>query len=87
MKVETMNRLDEIYKQLVKADHRADLKKIYRYNRDFHFTVYEAANMYILLQLISGLWYRWAPYSLLVFENRYKLPEITEKIQPSTIAS
>ena len=75
---ETIDRLEAFYKQLVEGDHQADLKKIQRANKDFHFTLYEAANKPILLQMIRGLWDRWTPYFILVLENRYKYPKISE---------
>ena len=38
------------------------MEGIIRSNRNFHYTMYEAANMPILQQVITGLWDQWAPY-------------------------
>jgi len=41
---------------------RNDVETTLRINRDFHFTVYRAANMPILLETIEKLWNRVSPY-------------------------
>lgn len=76
---ETINLLKEIFQQLVEAEDKANFEDTYQINRDFHFTIYEAANMPILLQLITTLWDRYAAYHILIVESRSESAEVTEK--------
>jgi DNA-binding GntR family transcriptional regulator len=70
---ETMDRLETIFQQLVKAESKEipDLKELYKINRDFHLTIYEASKLPILLPMIIGLWDKWAPYNVLMLRKRF----------------
>ena len=58
----TINQLDAFYQQYHKALYGGDVVGIILSNRNFHYTMYEATNMPILQQVITGLWDQWAPY-------------------------
>ena len=68
-KTASLQRAEEILDHLrtVNSDYqdaltKNDVETALRINRDFHFTVYRAANMPILLETIEKLWNRVSPY-------------------------
>ncbi len=45
-----------------KMRHTEDVDTYLARNREFHFTVYETANLPILIEIIESLWERYSPY-------------------------
>ncbi|MBW2366768.1 MAG: FCD domain-containing protein [Deltaproteobacteria bacterium] len=58
-----------------------DVENIIRLNRDFHFTIYRAAGMPILMQIIDGLWQRVLPYFHIFLSIMTPEPGDREKIE------
>ena len=54
--------LAEIIQQMEKATSEDDFALLLEFNRAFHFTIYEASNMPLLVEMIAGLWNRSALY-------------------------
>jgi DNA-binding GntR family transcriptional regulator len=77
---ETINRLKEIFQKIAEAEEKSYFEDTYQDNRDFHFTIYEAANMPILLQVINSLWDRWSPYHRLIVRSRVKSEKVTGNV-------
>lgn len=59
---------------------RNDADRIFRANKEFHFTVYRAANMPVLLGLIENLWLQIGP--VLHFSLGYRGREMTSRFAP-----
>ena len=57
-----LNKLDDLYAKLVKAENRADNPGFIDLNYQFHFAIYEQANSPIMLRVIQNLWLRISPY-------------------------
>jgi DNA-binding GntR family transcriptional regulator len=64
--VETLNRFNKLYTAAQQAN---DADKLLSVNRKFHFTIYKAANMPILLSMIQSLWDQASPYYHLMFRQ------------------
>ncbi len=64
--IETLYRLN---KQYIVAQQEKDADKVLLVNREFHFTIYNAANMPILLSMIQSLWDQASPYYHLMFRQ------------------
>ena len=62
-------RLARIGKDRAAARARADARRIMRLNEAFHFTLYEAAGVRVLTDIIATLWLRSAPTLNLVFRS------------------
>lgn len=71
----TINKLQELHTELIKAKANSDFKAAMRLNRFFHFELYRAADMPSLLAIIDNLWVQVGP--LLNF--LYPGPEASEK--------
>jgi len=56
---ETVEKIQHIMDEMRVAENVGEL---YGKNREFHFSIYRAANMPILLQMIEGLYHRISPY-------------------------
>lgn len=69
-------RLARIGRQLVAARARADARQILLLNESFHFTVYQAAGIPVLTEIIATLWLQSAPTLNLLFrpENIRRYP-------------
>lgn len=68
----TIRRLEKIHHRYLAAREKRDVVKHRKHNRDFHFTLYEAADMPILLSVITDLWNKVTPYfNLLYFNNQF----------------
>lgn len=57
-----LEKLNELYAQLVEAEKSADNPGFINLNYQFHFTIYEQAGSPILLRMIQDLWLRISPY-------------------------
>jgi DNA-binding GntR family transcriptional regulator len=72
-----LERLVRIQKALVAARKRGDPRRIMHLSEELHFTVYEAAGIPLLTDLISTLWLHSAPTLMLLFKpehiSRYPL--------------
>ncbi|HYG87146.1 MAG TPA: GntR family transcriptional regulator [Azospirillum sp.] len=55
-----------------------DAGRLIRINKDFHFRIYEAADMPALMQIIEGLWLRIGP--VLNFDLRSKSRRLSERV-------
>jgi len=74
-----LKRLSSIGRDLVRARARRDARSIMLLNEKFHFTLYEAAGIRVLTEIIATLWLQSAPTLNVLFrpENigRYPLSE------------
>ena len=74
-----LERLARIGRHLAAARARADARRIMRLNEAFHFTLYEAAGIRVLTDIIATLWLQSAPTLNLLFRpeniSRYPLSE------------
>jgi DNA-binding GntR family transcriptional regulator len=61
--------LDHLNKQYNVAQQENDADKVLLVNREFHFTIYNGANMPILLSMIQSLWDQASPYYHLMFRQ------------------
>jgi DNA-binding GntR family transcriptional regulator len=72
-------RLARIGEDLARARARGDARAILRLNEAFHFTVYEAAGIPVLTDIIATLWLQSAPTLSLIFRpesiGRYPIAE------------
>ena len=55
---QTLNQLGSIIDQMEQATTSLDFARLFELNYTFHFTIYEAANQPLLLDLLSSLWNR-----------------------------
>ncbi len=56
----TQDKLESALKKMKTSN--ATTKNFLRYNKDFHFAMYENANKQITLDIVNNLWLRLAPY-------------------------
>jgi len=79
MEKRELERLAQLGKALAAARARGDGRRVLRLNESFHFTIYEAAGVPVLTELIAILWLQSAPTLALAFrpENigRYPLSQ------------
>lgn len=59
---ERLQRLSEIVTEMEEATKYQEFGKLLQHNARFHFTIYEACQKSLLLELISGLWNRSSLY-------------------------
>lgn len=59
---ETFQQLDGIITQMEQATASQDFARLLELNHSFHFTIYEAANQPLLLEMLSNLWNRSSLY-------------------------
>jgi DNA-binding GntR family transcriptional regulator len=59
---------------------RNDADRMFRANKEFHFTVYRAANMPVLLRLIENMWLQIGP--MLHFSLKFRGWERTSEFAP-----
>jgi DNA-binding GntR family transcriptional regulator len=57
-----LKRLDNLIAEMNKAARAGDRKQYVRLNRNFHFTIYDAAGSDALLAIIENLWLQISPY-------------------------
>ena len=57
-----VEQLETIFNQMESATQAWDFAGLFKLNRSFHFTIYEAASNSVLLQMISSLWDRSSVY-------------------------
>lgn len=62
MTPDTLDRLRRLNDRMVRGIERQDPEQIMTSNREFHFTLYQQAEMPQLLDIINGLWLRAGPY-------------------------
>lgn len=56
-----LRKLDRISQEFLAAGRRGDLETYLARNQQFHFTIYQAAKMPILMRLIESLWLQFGP--------------------------
>ncbi|MCV3210857.1 GntR family transcriptional regulator [Mesorhizobium sp. YC-39] len=66
---EDIDRLTGIQKLFEKADRAGDPDQSFRYNRDFHFTVYRLSQMEMLVAHIESLWVSMGPMLTVFFKE------------------
>lgn len=69
-----IDRLVEIQSIYAKVDHAGDFEQAFRYNRDFHFAVYQLSGMERLVAHIESLWVSMGPMLTVFYregEHRY----------------
>lgn len=59
---ETLQQLGDIIAQMEQATHSQDFAQLFELNYRFHFTIYEAANQPLLLEILTSLWNRSSIY-------------------------
>lgn len=64
-----IQRLTRIHEEMQALRGKADWKGMVRRNHEFHFTIYRAAAMPDLLQIVESLWLRTGPYVNLLFPD------------------
>lgn len=64
-----IDRLTAIQKVFEKADRAGDPELSFRYNRDFHFTVYRLSGMEMLVAHIESLWVSMGPMLTVFFKE------------------
>jgi DNA-binding GntR family transcriptional regulator len=57
-----LKRLDNLIAEMNKAARAGDRKQYVRLNRNFHFTIYDAAGSAALMAIIENLWLQISPY-------------------------
>lgn len=71
-----INQLEKIYTEMEES--YPDLSRYLKLNKEFHFTIYSAANCSIYLDLVKNLWLREAPY----FMVQNKIPQSHIQLEP-----
>ena len=66
-----LEQLARLQEALVAARKRSDSRRIMSLNKEFHFSVYEAAGIPILTELISTLWLHSAPTLIVLFKPEH----------------
>jgi DNA-binding GntR family transcriptional regulator len=75
---ESLRRLATLQAEFVQAHKKHEVDRFLSLNRKFHRTIYQEANMPILLQIIDGLWARVSPYlHILMREGQSKVSKYT----------
>ena len=69
---ELLDRLNNYHQQFANARASNVADKLLQYNKKFHYTLYQAAGMPILLNLIEQLWDRVSPYYYILFRQSVK---------------
>jgi DNA-binding GntR family transcriptional regulator len=69
---ETLNQLEAFHKEYALARKGDDPEKLLSTNKKFHHTIYQAANMPILMDMINQLWGRISPYYHIFFRQSEK---------------
>lgn len=64
-----LNALRHIHTQLVAANRRGDYKSVIRLNWEFHFTLYRAARMPMLLKMIESCWLMSGSYLNIIYPD------------------
>ena len=67
-----MDRLNVYHKQYSTARASNVADELLQSNKEFHHTLYQAANMPILLNMIEQLWYKVSPYYYILFRQSAK---------------
>lgn len=67
-----LDRLNMYHQQFAKARASNIADRLLQSNKKFHYTLYQAANMPILLNMIEQLWYRVSPYYYILFRQTAK---------------
>ncbi len=68
----TLKRLEDLHGAYIAARTNRNIENFLSINREFHHTIYRAADMPILLPIIDGLWGRISPYlHILMREQDY----------------
>ena len=70
--IKDVKSLSDIAKRLADAMKEGDYKAVLRYNKDFHFFLYEKSEMPILVGMIEGLWLRLGPSMNLLYSQQPK---------------
>lgn len=60
--MENLRALETLHQKFILAIKENKIEETIEYNKQFHHTIYAAANMPILLNVIKGLWDRMSPY-------------------------
>jgi DNA-binding GntR family transcriptional regulator len=68
---DTIQLLDTLNDQMEAA---TDVDLFLAKNRDFHFTLYKAANIPLLVEIISPLWERYSPYLYMLHRDQKRRP-------------
>jgi len=71
-----INQLDKIYTEMEKS--LPDFDQYMKLNKQFHFTIYMAANCNIYLDIVKSLWLREAPY----FNVQNKIQHLGIQLEP-----
>lgn len=66
---DTVRHLEALNEQYISAQKENDAKRIISVNREFHFTIYNGADMPILISMIQNLWDQISPYHHLMFRQ------------------
>lgn len=69
LKASDIGRLAELHGDFVVAESTGDKSATLRNNRDFHFTIYNAADMPLLLSTIKRLWAMMGPILNIYYET------------------
>jgi len=64
-----LSRLIAIHQEMSNPSYRWETNKTLKLNHEFHFIIYSAADMPILLNIIEGLWTRISPYLHMYIEK------------------
>ena len=74
---ETLDYLQELHQAYLEALRHFKVEEVLRINREFHFTIYAAAGMQRLLNIINALWDQISPYYHILLHKKGHL--YTEK--------
>jgi DNA-binding GntR family transcriptional regulator len=69
---DTLKRLKTLHKEYTLARKGANSENLLRINKRFHYTIYQAADMPILMDMINQLWDRVSPYYHIFFRQSEK---------------
>ena len=64
----TLRQLKILHEKYTQAIKNNEVEQSLEFNKQFHYTIYAAANMPILMQVVKGLWDRMSPYLHLLFK-------------------
>ena len=67
----TLERLEALHRQYIKATNDYDVDEILRINKIFHHAIYKDANMPILQRIIESLWDQISPYFHILMRDSY----------------
>lgn len=86
LKDDDIRRMEKVHQRMVGAYDRRDYRMVFSANREFHFNIYAAAQMPLVLTVIRAAWLRIGPTFRLLYPS-LAVPQDAIKIHEEAIAA